>query len=38
MPPDLSVFGRNLFTAMLSDEPLPDVEAAIVVAHPATSP
>jgi len=31
---DLSAVGRNLFTAMFSDEPLPDVEAAIVVAHP----
>jgi LmbE family N-acetylglucosaminyl deacetylase len=31
---DLNAFGRNLFTAMFSDEPLPDVEAAIVVAHP----
>ena len=31
---DLSAVGRNLFKAMFSDEPLPDVEAAIVVAHP----
>jgi hypothetical protein len=26
--------GRNLFTAMFSDEPVPEVEAAIVMAHP----
>jgi LmbE family N-acetylglucosaminyl deacetylase len=26
--------GRNLFTSVFSDEPVPDVEAAIVVAHP----
>ena len=34
MLPNVGVFGRNLFTAMFSDEPVPDVEAAIVVAHP----
>lgn len=26
--------GHHLFTAVFSDEPLPDIEAAIVVAHP----
>jgi hypothetical protein len=26
--------GCSLFTAMFSDEPVPDVEAAVVVAHP----
>ena len=31
---DHGVTGRNLFTTVFSDEPVPDVEAAIVVAHP----
>ena len=31
---DLGTSGRHLFTAMFSDDPVPDVEAAIVVAHP----
>lgn len=31
---DQSASGSSLFTAMFSDEPVPDVEAAIVVAHP----
>src|SRR5687768_7879125 len=34
MFPDPSGAGRNLFTAVFSDEPIPDIEAAIVVAHP----
>jgi LmbE family N-acetylglucosaminyl deacetylase len=33
MFPDPGV-GHHLFTAVFSDEPLPDIEAAIVVAHP----
>jgi hypothetical protein len=31
---DLGVSGRNLFASVFSDEPVPNVEAAIVVAHP----
>lgn len=34
MFPDPSTTGRNLFTSVFSDEPVPDIEAAIVVAHP----
>lgn len=26
--------GRRVFTAMFSDEPVPDIAAAIAVAHP----
>ena len=31
---DANTAGSTLFTAVFSDEPLPDLEAAIVVAHP----
>lgn len=31
---DLGTSGRNVFTAIFSDEPMPDIEAAIIVAHP----
>jgi LmbE family N-acetylglucosaminyl deacetylase len=31
---DANTAGSTLFTAVFSDEPLPDIEAAIVVAHP----
>ena len=31
---DPGATGRNLFTTVFSDEPVPDIEAAIVVAHP----
>ena len=31
---DLGATGHNLFTSVFSDEPVPDIEAAIVVAHP----
>ena len=34
MFPDSGGTGRNLFTSVFSDEPVPDIEAAIVVAHP----
>jgi hypothetical protein len=34
MLPDPGGTGRNLFTSVFSDEPVPDIEAAIVVAHP----
>ena len=34
MLPDPAGTGRNLFTWVFSDEPVPDIEAAIVVAHP----
>jgi LmbE family N-acetylglucosaminyl deacetylase len=34
MFPDHGSHGRNLFTSVFSDEPVPDIEAAIVVAHP----
>jgi LmbE family N-acetylglucosaminyl deacetylase len=34
MFPDPGVTGRSIFTSVFSDEPLPDIEAAIVVAHP----
>ena len=34
MFPDASATGRTLFTSVFSDEPVPDIEAAIVVAHP----
>jgi hypothetical protein len=34
MFPDPGGTGRNLFTSVFSDEPVPDIEAAIVVAHP----
>ena len=34
MFPDLGATGRNLFTSVFSDEPVPNIEAAIVVAHP----
>ena len=34
MFPDPGATGRNLFTSVFSDEPVPDIEAAIVVAHP----
>ena len=34
MFPDPTITGRNLFTSVFSDEPVPDIEAAIVVAHP----
>ena len=34
MFPDAGASGRSLFTSVFSDEPVPDIEAAIVVAHP----
>jgi hypothetical protein len=34
MVSDSDVTGRDLFVSVFSDEPVPDVEAAIVVAHP----
>jgi LmbE family N-acetylglucosaminyl deacetylase len=34
MFPDLGASGRSIFTSVFSDEPVPDIEAAIVVAHP----
>lgn len=34
MRPELALSGGSLFTAMFSDEPVPDIEAAIVMAHP----
>ena len=34
MFPDPGPAGPDLFTAMFSDDPVPDVQAAIVVAHP----
>jgi LmbE family N-acetylglucosaminyl deacetylase len=34
MFPDASTAGSTLFTAVFSDDPLPDIESAIVVAHP----
>ena len=34
MGPDPDISGMNLFVALFSDEPVPGVEAAIVMAHP----
>lgn len=34
MGPDPDISGMNLFAALFSDEPMPGVEAAIVMAHP----
>lgn len=34
MLPDHAATGRSLFSSVFSDDPIPDVEAAIVVAHP----
>jgi hypothetical protein len=34
MHPDTDIAGLQLFAALFSDEPMPDVEAAIVMAHP----
>ena len=34
MLPDPVTGGRDLFASVFSDEPVPDIEAAIVVAHP----
>ena len=34
MGPDPDISGMNLFAALFSDEPVPGVEAAIVMAHP----
>jgi hypothetical protein len=34
MFPDTGTAGSSLFASVFSDEPLPDIEAAIVVAHP----
>jgi LmbE family N-acetylglucosaminyl deacetylase len=34
MMPDPGATGRHLFASVFSDDPVPDVEAAIVVAHP----
>lgn len=34
MMPDMGTSDRELFVAVFSDDPLPDIEAAIVVAHP----
>lgn len=34
MIPDSNVAGPGLFSAVFSDEPAPDIEAAIVMAHP----